>query len=117
MKAVAQASPGPVHTYLVNLWLGQIRELNKQWNDAAELYVEAVKTLPDGQSAYVALSHILHKMGQPAQATGVMERWFARGVTSPIADPWWIYPLGLDARLELRFDAIIAEVKAAKDAR
>ena len=39
--------------------------------------------------------------------------YYARGVTSAVADPWWIYPLGLDARLEARFDAIFAEVKAA----
>lgn len=117
LGTVKQASPDPSHVYLVNLWLGDIRERQKQWNAAAELYVEAVKTRPDGQSAYVALAHVLHAMGQGVQAAGVMDRWFARGVTNPIADPWWVYPLGLDARLEARFDAIFAEVKAAKDAK
>ena len=117
LRTVTQASTDPNHVYLVHLWLGDIRERQKQWNAAAESYVEAVKARPDGQSAYVALAHVLHEMGQGVQAAGVMDRWFARGVTSPVADPWWIYPLGLDARLDARFDAIFAEVKAAKDAK
>jgi len=117
LRTVTQASTDPNHVYLVHLWLGDIRERQKQWNAAAESYVEAVKARPDGQSAYVALARVLHEMGQGVQAAGVMDRWFARGVTSPVADPWWIYPLGLDARLEARFDALFAEVKAAKDAK
>lgn len=117
LRTVTQASTDPNHVYLVHLWLGDIRERQKQWNAAAESYVEAVKARPDGQSAYVALARVLHEMGQGVQAAGVMDRWFARGVTSPVADPWWIYPLGLDARLDARFDALFAEVKAAKDAK
>ncbi len=117
LRAVTQASADPGHVYLVHIWLGDIRERQKQWTAAAESYVEAVKARPDGQSAYVALAHALYEMGQRVQAAGVMDRWFARGVTSPVADPWWVYPLGLDARLEARFDAIFAEVKAAKDAK
>jgi tetratricopeptide (TPR) repeat protein len=117
LAMVTSSTPPPTLSYLRHLWLGQIREQQKQWNDAAQLYVEAVKAQPDGQSAYVALAHILHATGQPAEAGGVMERWLTRGVTSPVADPWWIYPLGLDTRLEVRFDAIIAEVKAAKETR
>ncbi len=117
LRTVTQASTDPNHVYLVHLWLGDIRERQKQWNAAAESYVEAVKARPDGQSAYVALARVLHEMGQGGQAAGVMDRWFARGITSPVADPWWIYPLGLDARLEARFDALFAEVKAAKDAK
>ncbi len=117
LAVVTASTPTPTLSYLRHLWLGQIREQQKQWNDAGQLYVDAVKAQPDGQSAYLALAHLLHATGQPVEAGGVMERWLSRGVTSPVADPWWIYPLGLDTRLEVRFDAIIAEVKAAKETR
>jgi tetratricopeptide (TPR) repeat protein len=119
-RMLAALPKGPANAsvlYLTNMWIGQIRERQKQWNAAAQSYVDAVKAQPDGQSAYVALAHVLHATGQPVEAAGVLDRWYARGVTSAVADPWWIYPLGLDARLEARFDAIFAEVKAAKDAK
>ena len=114
LAAVKQASKTPSHVYLVNLWLGQIRERQKNWNAAADLYVEAIKLLPDGQSAYVALADVLKANGEPVQSAGVMDRWRSRAVTSVIADPLATYPLGLDTLLEARFDAIVAEVKAMK---
>jgi len=117
LSGVPKSAADPSLIYLAHLWLGQIRERQKQWNAAAQAYVDAVKTQPDGQSAYIALAQVLHATGQPTEAAGVLDRWYGRGVTSPVADPWWIYPLGLDARLEARFDAIFAEVKAAKDAK
>ena len=117
LTAVKQAAKTPSHVYLANLWLGQIRERQKNWEAAADLYVEAIKLLPDGQSAYVALSDVLKANGEAAQGAGVLDRWKTRGVTSVIADPLVTYPLGLDTLLEARFDAIVAEVKAMKDAK
>ena len=117
LSAVKQASTIPAHQYLATLWLGQIRERQKPWTAGAELYVEAIKAQPDAESAYVALSEVLKANGEPAQSAGVMDRFRARGVKSPIADPAATYPLGLDTLLEARFDAIIAEVKAMKDAK
>jgi Tfp pilus assembly protein PilF len=117
LAAVKQASKTPSHLYLVNLWLGQIRERQKPWTAAAELYVEAIKLLPDSQSAYVALADVLKANGDAAQGAGVMDRWNSRGVKSVIADPMATYPLGLDTLLEARFDAIVAEAKVMKDAK
>lgn len=117
LAAVKQASTVPSHLFLVNLWLGQIRERQKTWTTAAELYVEAIKTQPDARSAYVALSDVLKANGEPVQSAGVMDRFQARGVTSAIADPSATYALGLDTFLEARFDAIFKEVKAMKGAK
>lgn len=113
LTAIKQASATPSHQYLATLWLGQIRERQKPWTAAAELFVEAIKMQPDAESAYAALSAVLKANGEPAQSAGVMERFRSRNVTSPIADPIAIYPLGFDTQLEARFAAIIAEVKAA----
>jgi len=118
LDAVRKASPAPAHQYLVSLWLGQIREHQKKpWTEAAELYVEAIKTQPDAEGAYVALAEVLKANGEPAQSAGVMDRWRSRGVTSPIADPLATYALGFDTLLEARFDAIIQEARAAKDVK
>ena len=117
LSALPKSSADTSILYLTHLWIGQIRERQQQWNPAAQSYVDAVKSHPDGQSAYVALAHVLQATGQPVEAAGVLDRWYGRAVTSAVADPWWIYPLGLDARLEARFDAIFAEVKAGKDAK
>ncbi len=117
LSTLPAGPPDASIVYLTHLWMGQIRERQKQWNPAALSYVDAVKAQPDGQSAYVALAHVLQATGQPVEAAGVLDRWYGRGVTSAVADPWWIYPLGLDARLEARFDAIFAEVRTGKDAK
>lgn len=115
LLTVKQTAKDPSHVFLANLWLGQIRERQKPWTSAAELYVEAIKTMPDAMSGYVALSEVLKANGELAQSTGVMERFKARGVTSAIADPLKNYPLGLDTFLEARFDAFLSEAKAMKD--
>lgn len=111
LAAIKQASTIPAHQYLATLWLGQIRERQKPWTAAAELFVEAIKMQPDAESAYVALSEVLKANGEPAQSAGVMERFRSRNITSPVADPMATYPLGLDTLLEARFAAIIAESK------
>jgi tetratricopeptide (TPR) repeat protein len=115
LSIVKQTAKDPSLLFLANLWLGQIRERQTPWTAAAELYVEAIKTLPDAMSAYVALSDVLKANGEAAQAAGVMDRFTARGVTSVIADPVKNYPLGLDTFLEARFDAFLAEARAMKD--
>ena len=115
LTAIKQASQVAAHQYLATLWLGQIRERQKPWTAAAELFVEAIKMQPDAESAYVALSEVLKANGEPVQSSGVMDRFRSRNVTSPIADPVATYPLGFDTLLEARFAAIIAESKAIKD--
>lgn len=111
---VKKSSSDPSHVYLANLWLGNVRERQKKpWTEAAELYVEAIKTQPDAESGYVALAEVIKTSGDLAQATGVLDRWKSRGVRDTLADPVATYALGFDTRLEARFDAILKEVKGA----
>jgi hypothetical protein len=44
-------------------------------------------------------------------AASVLDKLFARRATQLTADPWWMYPLGLDAALEARFGAIRDEIR------
>jgi hypothetical protein len=97
--------------YVASMLLGAIRERAGDPGAAARLYVEAAQAVPDGQSAYLALAHVMYAVDQRDDAATVVERLFARGIVGGAADPWWLYPLGLDANPERRLDALRAEVR------
>ncbi len=111
LTAILGASPTPTIKYLASLMLGGIRERQKQFDPAARLYVDAVLAVPDGQSAYLALAQIMHSVGHGDDAMAVLEKMYARRVSQLTADPWWMYPLGLDAALEARFGEIRDEIR------
>jgi len=111
LTSVLSGAPAPPVKYLASLMLGGIRERAQQLEAAARTYVEAILAVPDGQSGYLALSHVMHRMNQPADAAAVLERMFGRAITNLAADPWWTYPLGLDIALEARFEEYRALVR------
>jgi Tfp pilus assembly protein PilF len=111
LSAILGAQPAAPVKYLASLMLGGIRERQKQFDPAARLYVDAVLAVPDGQSAYLALAHIMHAANHRDDAASVLDKLFARRATQLTADPWWMYPLGLDAALEARFGAIRDEIR------
>jgi thioredoxin-like negative regulator of GroEL len=104
-------APAPSLKYVASLLLGGIRERQGRAADAARLYVEAAQTVPDGQSAYLALANVMYAVNQRDNAATVMDRWFSRGAVGAAADPWWLYPLGLDANPEKGLDDIRTEVR------
>ena len=111
LTAVLGAKPTPVLKYLASLMLGGIRERQQQLDIAARLYVDAVLAVPDGQSAYLALAHAMFSAGQRNDAATVLDRMFNLRIANGIADPWWIYPAGLDAAIESRFDELRKDVR------
>ena len=111
LTAILAGQPTAPIKYLASLMLGGIRERQKQFDPAARLYVDAVLAVPDGQSAFLALAHIMHAAGHRDDTAAVLDKLFARRLTSITADPWWLYPLGLDVGLEARFGAIRDEVR------
>jgi Tfp pilus assembly protein PilF len=111
LSAILGAQPAAPVKYLASLMLGGVRERQKQFDPAARLYVDAVLAVPDGQSAYLALAHIMYAANHRDDAAGVLDNLFARRATQLTADPWWMYPLGLDASLEARFGAIRDEIR------
>jgi hypothetical protein len=78
---------------------------------AAKAYLDAIVTSPDGQSAYMALSQILLRSGQRADAATVLDRWYARKVADTTADPWWTYPLGFKLTMDAEFEEYRAQVR------
>jgi Tfp pilus assembly protein PilF len=101
---VLNAQPSAEIKYLASLFAGGVLERGNQFDAAARSYLDAIIAVPDGQSGYMALANILHRSGQTAEAASVIERLFARGIAGGAADPWWVYPLGLDLKLEAQFE-------------
>jgi hypothetical protein len=104
LSEVLASKTTPALKYLASLMAGGILERSRQFDVAAKSYVDAVLSIPDGQSAYIALSKIMYRSGQKAEAGAVLDRMFARGITGNATDPWWIYPLGLDLAMEAQFE-------------
>lgn len=104
LKEILAAPPSPAVKYLGALMAGGVLERDGQLDASAKYYLEAILAAPDGQSAYLALANIMHRSGQAAEASAVLERLFARGITSATADPWWTYPLGLDLSIDAQFE-------------
>ena len=111
LKPILAAPPSLTVKYLGALLLGGIRERQGQLQAAAQLYVEAILAMPDGQSAYLALAHAMFSAGQRADAATVLDRLYARKITNPASDPWWIYAAGLDVATDKHLDALRTEVR------
>lgn len=111
LTAILASQPAAPIKYLASVLLGGIRERQKQFDPAARLYVDAILAVPDGQSAYLALSQLMHAANHRDDAAAVLDKMFARRASQLTADPWWIYPLGLDTALEARFGQLRDEIR------
>lgn len=111
LTQVLADQPTPVMKYLASLMLGGIRERRQQFEAAARTYVEAIQAVPDNQSGYIALAHVMHRLNQRADASTVIERMFSRAGASSATDPWWTYPMGLDLTLDAKFEEYRAAVR------
>jgi tetratricopeptide (TPR) repeat protein len=111
LTEVLAAQPSATLKYLADMMLGGIRERQGQLSPAAQLYADAFRASPGGQSAYLAIAHIYQQAGQPTEAATVLERLFNLHIDNPAADPWWTYPMGLDANIDARFNDLRADVR------
>jgi predicted Zn-dependent protease len=76
--------------YLSNLFLGRVREREKRFDTAIELFQKAIAITP-GQSARLSLANRLHAAGRTAEARDLAE---AATADRHVEDPWWAYRLG-----------------------
>jgi tetratricopeptide (TPR) repeat protein len=111
LAEVLAGQPPAALKYLSDMMLGGIRERQGQLNPAAQLYADAFRASPGGQSAYLAIAHIYQQAGQPNEAATVLERLFNLRIDNAAADPWWTYQMGLDANIDARFNELRAEVR------
>lgn len=78
--------------YLARLFLAGIRERTAHVDAATALLEEALKIVPSGQSAFVALAEVARGRGDTTAAVSIVERMLQ--APSAPDDPWWEYRFG-----------------------
>lgn len=106
LEAVRQRTAYAPVKYLANVFLGMVEVDRGHLSRASELYVEAARASPNGQTAFLGLSEVAYLEGHPATAA---ER-VASLVIRPKDDHWWSYLLGewwhFDARIKALREAV-----------
>jgi Tfp pilus assembly protein PilF len=87
---LAAASPDRPVRYLAMMFLGAIAERQSRYADAEEQYMAALDAFPWGQSAPLALSHVLMREGREPEARAAVARHFA-GTGGRVVEPLWTY--------------------------
>jgi hypothetical protein len=77
--------------YLAWLWLGQMKEVEREWNEAARSYEQATLIRPEARSARMALAALRARLGLSGQAWSAAES-LVRGRANPEIDPLTLYP-------------------------
>jgi VWFA-related protein len=96
-------------SYLAWLFLGAIREAEGKPKDAVPAYQAAIDLLPDGQAAYVGLSHAFHRLGERAASLAPLRGSLARAGRRSDLDPWSVYPWGQSHEVGGRLEALRRE--------
>ena len=87
----------PAFEYLRLLFLGDLRERQKDLDGAVAAYEEAIRTTPSPQSARLAVAQVLHSLGRRADAARAATQ--AMDTAKDQNDPWWGYQRGVWWRL------------------
>jgi hypothetical protein len=111
LAAADQGSPPePRDLYLAHLFLGYAHEEAKPLDRAAAEYERALRALPDGQAAAVALSHALHRLGRWPASVAALRAGVDRAGRRLVVDPWWPYLAGQSEDTDALLEALRAEV-------
>jgi tetratricopeptide (TPR) repeat protein len=99
-----EADPRMLH--LTYLFLGAAQEADGRPREAVEAYRTAIALQPESQPAHVALSHVLHDLGERVTSRDVL-----RGAVVEVRrrnewDPWWNYRWGQAMDAEGRLEAL-----------
>jgi tetratricopeptide (TPR) repeat protein len=85
----ALASVDPSVAYLAALFLGSLEEREERFGEAEAFYRDAVRRVPYGQAAPLALAQLLSRTGREVEARQVLAaRLQTRTV---IVEPMWAY--------------------------
>jgi tetratricopeptide (TPR) repeat protein len=102
LDAVRTRARHEIFKSLAALFQALVEEEGGRRSRAAELYVEAMKLVPEAQTSYLGLSELLYMDGQPDRAANLILDLLERPAPR---DPWWMYMTGewwhFDARLRL----------------
>ena len=109
LSAVHTAAATPPLKYLSAVFLAMLEVDRQHFERAHELYNEAVRMYPLGQTAVIGLSELAYRRGRPSEAASVIT-WLLEQTRKD--DPWWSYLLGEAWHFEARLDALRARVRA-----
>jgi hypothetical protein len=110
LEQAAGSRARPV-AYLAHLFLGAFDERASRWDAAESRYRQALAIFSAGQSAPLALAHLLDRRGRTADAAQVLAGILGRGAAD-VVDPWWVY--FDEARLETVLSVQILRAETLK---
>ncbi|HMC77648.1 MAG TPA: hypothetical protein VKH34_10960 [Vicinamibacterales bacterium] len=87
---LAAAAPDRPVRYLALMFLGAIAERQSRYADAERHYLAALDAFPWGQSAPLALSHVLMRQGREPEARAAVAGQFTK-VRPGVVEPLWTY--------------------------
>jgi tetratricopeptide (TPR) repeat protein len=87
---LAAAAPDRPVRYLALMFLGAIAERQSRYADAERQYLAALDAFPWGQSAPLALSHVLMREGREPEARAAIARHFTAR-HARVVEPLWTY--------------------------
>jgi tetratricopeptide (TPR) repeat protein len=105
----ALGAADPSVRYMASLFLGSLEERDQHFDAAERLYRDAIRLVPYGQAASLALSELLSRTGRDGEARQVLAERLLH-VKANILDPFWVYAVGPDEALAPRFDLLRMEV-------
>ena len=100
----------PAVAYLAELFLGSIHERNGELDAAEKLYRSAVRRIPWGQSAPLALAELLSRAGREAEARSAVGEHFQSIGAGTIVEPLWTLSTLPADELGTRLDLLRMEV-------
>ena len=99
----------PAVGYLAALFLGSLEERNERYDAAETLYRDALRRIPWGQSAPVALAELLSRTGREKEARDTLAAHFTF-IGAGVVEPLWTYTALPSDELGTRFDLLRMEV-------
>ncbi len=96
LRTLATSAGDRDTSYLATMFLGAIHQRRGRHAEAEQLYRQAIQKVPSSQSAYVALSEVLQKLGRGDESREVLMRVLHTPAASR-TEPWWWYlqePIG-----------------------
>jgi len=94
---------------LAHLFRGQLEEKGGRFQEAVVAYRVALWADSESQAARLALSHALHRLGQPAASAEAARAILQR--TLVYLDPWIAYHYGFPGRFEIALKQLRKEVR------
>lgn len=97
-------------SYLAAMFLGGMHQRRGRHAEAEQMYRQSIEKVPTAQSAYVALSEVLQRLGRGDESRDVLLS-VLRTPAAARTEPWWWYLMEPVGEARQRLDALRASVR------